>query len=74
MTDNVAKLQLVTVGEGFRLDPDAVLEAAKGQGMTSLVILGELPDGELWVSASANAGETMILMERAKRLICFPNG
>lgn len=64
---NVTKLELVTVGEGFRFDPDELLEAAKGQGFTNLVILGELPDGDdVWVSGMANAGEAMILMERAK--------
>ena len=29
------------------------------------------PDGEIWISGSANAGETLILMERAKRQIVF---
>ena len=67
----VVKLQPVEVGEGFRFDPDAILEAAKGKGFTTVVVLGQLEDGSFWVSGSANAGETLILMERAKRQICF---
>lgn len=66
---SVVKLELVEVGEGFRFDPDALLEAAKGQGFERLAILGQLPDGSLWVSGSANAGETLILIELAKHQI-----
>lgn len=63
----VRKLELVTVGEGFRFDPDDLLEAGKGQGFTNLVILGELPDDDdVYVAGMANAGEALILMERAK--------
>lgn len=67
----VVKLQPVEVGEGFRFEPDAILEAAKGQGFTTVAVLGQLEDGSFWVSGSANAGETLILMERAKRQFCF---
>lgn len=67
----VVKFQPVEVGEGFRFDHDAILEAAKGQGFTTVAVLGQLEDGSFWVSGSANAGETLILMERAKRKICF---
>ncbi|MBM7328721.1 phosphoribosylformylglycinamidine synthase [Agrobacterium sp. S2] len=67
----VVKLQPVEIGDGFRFDPDAILEAAKGKGFTTVAVLGQLEDGSFWVSGSANAGETLILMERAKRQICF---
>ena len=67
----VVKLQPVEVGEGFRFDADAILEAAKGKGFITMAVLGQLEDGSFWVSGSANAGETLILMERAKRQICF---
>ncbi len=67
----VVKLQPVEVGEGFRFDPDDILEAAKGKGFTTIAVLGQLEDGSFWISGSANAGETLILMERAKRQICF---
>lgn len=71
MTAEIHKLQPVEVGEGFRFDPDELLEAAKGHGFTNLVIIGEKEDGEQWVSGMANAGETLVLMERAKRQIVF---
>ncbi|MCA0341121.1 MAG: phosphoribosylformylglycinamidine synthase [Proteobacteria bacterium] len=67
----IVKLQPASVGEGFRFDPDGLLEAAKGNGFDTLVILGELPDGSTWISGTANAGETLILMERAKHDLIF---
>lgn len=68
---NVVKFDPVVVGEGYRFDPDELLEAAKGQGFETLAILGQLPDGTYWVSGSSNAGETLVLMERAKHQIVF---
>jgi len=65
----VTKLELVEVGEGFRFDPDELLEAAKGQNLSRLAILAENPDGTMWVSGTANAGETVILIELAKHQI-----
>ncbi len=71
MTAKVLKFDPVVVGEGFRFDPDELLEAAKGQEFTTLVILGQYPDGTLWTSGNANAGETLILMERSKHQLLF---
>lgn len=68
---NVVKFEPVEVGEGFRFDPDELLEAAKGQNFSRLAILGETEDGDIWISGSANAGETLVLMEMAKRRIVF---
>ncbi|VTZ61775.1 hypothetical protein [Sinorhizobium medicae] len=68
---NVVRLDPVEVGSGYRFDADEILEGAKGKGMKTLAVIGELPDGTTWVSGTANAGETLILMERAKRVICF---
>lgn len=68
---NVVEFHPQLVGDGYRFDPDAILEAAKGQGFVSVAILAELPDGSLWVSSASNAGETLVLMERAKRQIVF---
>ncbi len=59
------------MGEGFRFDCDELLEAAKGKGFTRLAILGELEDGTPYIAGNANAGETLVLMERAKRTIVF---
>lgn len=71
MVDNVFKLVVDTVGASYRFNTDEILEAAKGNEFGRMVILGELPDGTIYVAGTANAGETLILMERAKRIICF---
>jgi hypothetical protein len=68
---NIVEFKPVEVGEGFRFDPDELLEAAKGNITGRLAIIGEMEDGSIWVSGSANAGETLILMEMAKRRIVF---
>lgn len=68
---NVLEFHPEVVGAGYRFDPDAILEAAKGQGFTNIVIVGEQSDGSTWVSSAANAGEALILMERAKKRIVF---
>lgn len=67
---NVVDLKLVDAGESFRFEPDKLLEAAKGQDFGRLVIIGEHQNGELWISGTANAGESLILMERAKHKLC----
>lgn len=65
------KLELVEVGENFRFDPDELLEAAKGNGFVTLAIIGQLEDGSEWISGTANAGETIVLLERAKHHLIF---
>ena len=71
MAAEIVELHPETVGEGYRFDPDKILDAAKGQDFETLVIIGSYEDGTLYVSGSANAGETIILMEMAKRHIVF---
>lgn len=73
MSAEIVKFDPVLVGEAFRFDPDELLEAAKGQDFTNLAILGELPSGEIWLSGMANAGETLVMMERAKLKIISPD-
>ena len=65
MSDNVVKFEPVEVGDGYRFDHDELLEANKGAGFEMLVLIGEI-DGEIVVAGSANAGESLILMEKAK--------
>lgn len=67
----VHKFEPREVGSGYRFDPDTILEEAKGRGHTNILIIGELDDGSLWVSSAANAGEALVLMEKAKRRIVF---
>lgn len=69
--ETVVKFEPREVGSGYRFDPDQILEEAKGRGFGNVLIIAELEDGELWVSSAANAGEAMVLMEKAKRKICF---
>lgn len=63
---DVVKLELVEVGENFRFDSDFLLEAAKGKNFQRMAIVAQNEDGSIWLSGSANAGETLILMEMAK--------
>jgi hypothetical protein len=71
MSAEVYKFEPQVVGDGYRFDADEILEAAKGAGFTTVAVLGQLEDGSLWVSGSANSGETLVLMEKAKRKIVF---
>jgi len=68
---NVIKLQPVEVGDSYRFDPDDVLETAKGQDFTCLAVLGQLSDGEIWITGNANVGELLVLMEQAKHKLVF---
>jgi hypothetical protein len=71
VTAKVFKLEPVEIGDSFRFDPDEVLDYAKGQEFTSMVVLGQLPDGEIWITGNANAGEILVMMERAKHHLVF---
>jgi hypothetical protein len=63
----IVPLRLVSVGDGFRFDPDKLLAGAMGQGFTNLVILAEQADDDkLYIASMANAGEAMVMIERAK--------
>jgi len=65
---NVVKFDPVIVGENFRFDGDEILEAAKGRQWSRLMIIGEIEgEDDLYIAGNANAGETLILMEMAKR-------
>ena len=67
----IVKFSPKIVGESFRFDCDGILEKAKGQEFATVCVIGHHPDGQLWVSGSANAGETMMLLELAKHHILF---
>jgi len=67
MTATVLRLVPNEVGDGYRFEADESLEAAKGYKFTNLVIIGEIEDEEdLYIGGMASAGESMILIERAK--------
>lgn len=67
----VHKFDPKIVGAGFRFNTDEILEAAKGQDFEILVIMAEHPDGTLWLSSTANAGEALVLMKKAEKRIVF---
>ena len=64
MTDQskVTHLSVIEAGEGFKADPDKILEGATGQGLTDVLICGYLPDGAMWLSSSCGDSETLMLM------------
>jgi hypothetical protein len=64
---NVVPLDPNLVGDGYRFDPDEVLEGAKGQEFTDLCIIGRLPNNKtIWLSSTAGFAETLLMLERAK--------
>lgn len=69
MADNVVALKLVEIGEGVVLDGRQVLQAAIDAGLRRVVVIGEMADGEEWVSSNVNAGESLIMIERARNFI-----
>lgn len=69
--DNVVKLDLVSVGEGYRLEADTLLDGAKEYAFERMCIIGKLEDGSMYIAGTANAGETLILMEWAKHDLLF---
>lgn len=71
MSGNVVKLQPVTVGENFRFEADEILEKAKGKGFGRMVVIGDFDDGSIYVAGTANAGESMVLLERARHFLVF---
>lgn len=68
---DVVKLELVEVGENVRLAAQPVLDGAADQSFERMVVIGRCDDGSLYVAGTANAGETMILLEQAKHFIAF---
>lgn len=67
----VKKFEPRVVGEGFRFNNDDILDGVKGEDFQTLVVIGEYEDGEIWVSGTANKGESLIVLERAKSLLIF---
>lgn len=68
---NVVKLELVEVGSDFRFAASQLLEAAKSESFERMAIVGRLENGDLYVAGTANAGETLILLEQAKHMMVF---
>lgn len=70
MSAEVIKLVPNEVGEHYRVEADEVLEHAKGRKWSRLIVIGELDDeDDLYVAGTANAGESLTLIEQAKLMI-----
>ena len=68
---NVHKLQVVEAGTNYRIEANQVLNAAKAHDFERMVVIGRLENGDLYVAGTANAGESLILIEQAKHLVVF---
>lgn len=67
MSAEVVKLVPNQVGDAYRFEGDVILEKAKGRKWHRLVVIGQTEDDDdLYVAGTANAGESLILMELAK--------
>lgn len=71
MSENVVKLQVHEVGENYRFQAIEVLDGARDQKFERMVVIGRTEEGELYVAGTANAGESLILIEHAKHFIAF---
>lgn len=71
MTAEIVQLVPDEVGDEYRFDPDAELEAAKGKRLQSILIIGQTEDGGLYIGGNLNAGGGLVLMEMAKHALVF---
>jgi len=62
---NVVDIGPRLVGDGVTLQPESVLEAAKGR-LESVVVIGVQPDGEMYVAGTAGVAESFFLIARAQ--------
>ena len=71
MSSNVINLKLIECGEDVRLDASPILEGAANEHFERMAVIGRTEDGDLYIAGTANAGETMILLEQARHFIAF---
>jgi hypothetical protein len=69
--NNVVKLEVHEAGEHYRIEAAAVLNAAREQAFERMVVIGRTESGDLYIAGTANAGESMILIEQAKHFLTF---
>lgn len=67
----ILKFTPVEMSSDMRLDSADILETAKSYDFERMAVIGRTTDGELYVAGTANAGETMILLEWVKNFIAF---
>lgn len=67
MTAEIVTLNCDTV---LPIEPDRVLSAAQGVGLSDVLVVGRDAQGEIYVAASvADAGALLLLLEAAKRQV-----
>jgi hypothetical protein len=69
MSENVLPFPQVAIGDGLEIDPAAVLDASQKKAFTRLVVIGEQDDGGLYVAGTHGAGESLMLVEMAKKIL-----
>ena len=70
-TGTVTPLRIVEVGDGFRIDVEAVLAGAGDAGLTDVIVLGREPDGAIYIASSCTEAQTIQLIEQAKFVMMF---
>jgi hypothetical protein len=59
------------VGDGRKLSPASVLDAARAADLSTVVVIGYEQDGSLYAASTDGTGDCLLLIERAKQLIVF---
>jgi hypothetical protein len=67
----IHRLHTETVGPGVSLSPASVMEAAAQQDFATVLVIGALPDGRLYVASTEGAGSSLMLMRRAEFVMAF---
>lgn len=65
MSDNIIPLRPVLVGDGAALEPDMILEAAKG-AYEQIVVVGFNADGQIDMRSSHGSRDALWIVERAR--------
>ena len=66
---NVINFTGQTIGDGIRVAPENVLDGAKAQSFSEVVVMGRLDDGEIYTAGTCGAADTLMLIEQAKRIL-----
>lgn len=66
---NVFKLYPKSLAPDFRYEPSDILADAAEVELVTMFVVGEKPDGTLWVSGNSNMAELNMFLDRAKAWI-----
>lgn len=68
---NVTEFVPQVVGEGVRFNPDQMFQNLIGADINTVTVIIEDGDGNVSTYGNCNRGESLVLMERAKRFLVF---